>query len=247
MARETVDDETLMAYADGETDADTTARIDGALAADARLAARLAVFIESRAAVSAAFAPKLSEPVPDKLLSAVRQMAETSAASRANVVSLGERRIARRGAWAPTAIAASLALALGLGAGWGLRDPGEGGLLQMAALDDPAVAAALAELPSGGTQDLAAGDRLRAIASFQSADGALCREFEHDRTGGGTIVAIACHEGGTWALKLAIAAGSEGGYAPASSLETLDAWLVSTEAGQPLSEADEAAALAKLR
>jgi hypothetical protein len=46
---------------------------------------------------------------------------------------------------------------------------------------------------------------------------------------------------------VAAAASDASGYAPASSLEALDAWMIATEAGPPLSDAEEAAALDYLR
>ena len=48
MTREDFDDETLMAFADGELDEATSAQLETALAADDGLAARLAVFLDTR-------------------------------------------------------------------------------------------------------------------------------------------------------------------------------------------------------
>ena len=95
-------------------------------------------------------------------------------------------------------------------------------------------------------------DRLELIASFRNGDGQLCREFEFDRPGRQTIVSVACHPGssdaGSWSTQLAVLAPpSEGsGYAPASSLETLDAYLGAIHAGPPMSDDDEAVALSQL-
>lgn len=254
MTPDQFDDQTLMAYADGEADPQTAARLEQALAGDGALAIRLAVFIESRAAVQAALAPQLAEPLPSGLEASVRAMAARQAevpapgAAGAGVVSLADRRAARGSGFLPVALAAGLALAVGLGAGFltGRSDVGQSPL-EVAALADPAVTAALADLLSGDERDLPGGAKLRAIASFRDGSGALCREVEHDRADGATVVVVACRDAGDWSLRLAVAAGSEGGYAPVSSLETLDAYLASTEAGAPLSQEEEAAALVALR
>ena len=58
------DDETLMAFADGELDEATTLRVEAALETDEALAERLAVFLDSRIAVASAVKPLIDEPVP---------------------------------------------------------------------------------------------------------------------------------------------------------------------------------------
>ena len=83
------------------------------------------------------------------------------------------------------------------------------------------------------------------IASFRDVDDQLCREFEIDRPDRTTFVSVACRAGGTWSVQFTVAAASQNdsGYAPASSLEALDAYLQAVGAGEPLSEAAEKAAL----
>ena len=67
-------EETLMAYADGELDADTRARVDAAMAHDSDLADAVALQIENRQALSsklrAAFENALVDQVPARLLKA---------------------------------------------------------------------------------------------------------------------------------------------------------------------------------
>ena len=116
----------------------------------------------------------------------------------------------------------------------------------MAGLGSPEVIGALTSVASGEETTLTGGERFAAIATFEDGAGALCREYELDRTTGETLVSVACHDGSDWSLRLAIAASSDStGYAPASSLDTLDAYLTATEAGAPMSLEDEAAALAR--
>lgn len=233
-----IEDEMLMAYADGELDAATAARVEAALEQDEALAERLGVFLNTRSALKAAFDP--APPVSPQLEAAVRGMA----APAPQVVALTARRTARP-VWQPVAFAASLALAVGLGAGWFLNGPAGIGAPQLALA--PGAAAVLAELPSGRSADLADGHSLSVIASFEDAQGTLCREIAQDGAGG-SLLAVACKAGAAWELRFAIAAGSGGeSYRPASAPEALDAWLAATGAGAPLPPEAEAEALARLR
>ena len=235
-----IEDEMLMAYADGELDAETAARVEAALEQDQGLAERLGVFLTSRSALKAAFDPPL--PVSPQLEAAVRAMA----APEPQVVALSARRPARP-AWVPAAMAACLALAVGLGAGWGLRGPASlpGAAPQLALAEG--AAAVLAALPSGQSADLPGGHSLTVIASFEDAAGTLCREIAQDGAGG-SVLAVACKTNAGWELRFALAAGTGGaGYQPASAPEALDAWLAATGAGAPLPPEAEAAALARLR
>lgn len=256
-----IDDETLMAYADGELDADTMAQVEAALAQSEDVAQRLAMFFETRSLLQEAYAPRLADPVPDALVAAIRGQAEAQAAAPAqgagSVVSLDRHRQARDAAtsratpaWRPAAIAASLALAVGLGAGWmlGSGSAPSGGAGLVASLDHGAMREALVSLPSGERLELSDGGAIAAIATFRNTEGQLCREMENDSPAGATLVSVLCHEGSGWDLRFAVAAsGGADGYAPASSLETLDTWLERTGASEPLSLEDEAEALIALK
>jgi hypothetical protein len=234
-----IEDEMLMAYADGELDAETAARVEAALEQDDTLAERLGVFLSTRSALKAAFDP--APPVSAQLEAAVRAMA----APAPQVVALSARRAARP-AWVPAAMAACLALAVGLGAGWGLRGPAATGAAPQLALADGA-AELLARLPSGESADLPGGHRLTMVASFADAAGTFCREIAQDGAGG-SVLAVACKADTGWELRFALAAGTGGdAYRPASAPEALDAWLDATGAGSPLPPDAEAAALARLR
>ena len=235
-----IEDEMLMAYADGELDAETAARVEAALDQDETLAERLGVFLSTRSALKAAFDPP--PPVSPQLEAAVRAMA----APRPQAVALSARR-ASRPAWVPAAMAACLALAVGLGAGWGLRGPASApGAAPQLALADGA-AEVLAALPSGQSAALPDGHRLTVVASFEDAAGTFCREIAQDGEGG-SVLAVACKADAGWELRFALAAGSGGEtYRPASAPEALDAWLDATGAGAPLPPEAEAAALARLR
>jgi anti-sigma factor RsiW len=241
-------DEELMAYADGELAEDRAAALDLALAADDALAERLALFTETRAILADALRPMLDDPVPAHLVQRVRDLAAADAAAQAaNVVAFPARPQAPPIWQLP--IAASIALAVGFGAGLMLRGQADPDApIQFAGTLDPALTEALDSLASGQSLTLASGARVEAIATFRSDDDAVCREFEYDHAGGTTVVSVVCHDGQDWQTRLAVAAApaDETGYAPASSMEALDAYLTATNAGATLSVEDEAAALSAL-
>ncbi len=248
-------DELLMAYADGELGPAEAGQVAIAVAADPVLAARVARFAQSRKAVAGAF--KDMDPVsaaetgPDPMVARIRALATAAQLKtlaepvagppvNSNVIAFPQRKVPF---W-QLPLAASIALIVGLGAGPLLMPvPGTGGV-GGAILDDPGLSAALAALPSGASETLDSGAQVALIATFENDDGGLCREFEYDQPSGTTTVAVACRTATDWDVQLAIAAGSGAdGYAPASSLDALDAWLSATGAAAPLSPADEAAAL----
>jgi hypothetical protein len=258
-----MDDETLMAYADGELDPATAAQVAAAAATDRDVAARIEMFRRTRAALAAhRSAPPLPDAMAERLAERIRSAAAPVVAPAA--VATAEPAAAPSGAtvvplpahrplvW-PVALAASLALAVGLGTGLQLGAPGEAPVRGAAvtALDAPGLPEALATLPAGDRTTLPDGTELAMVASFRGPDGALCREFETVRADADTLVSVACHDGsGTgpaWDVRFALAAAPDsGGYAPASSIEALEVWLDVAGMGESLTLEDEAAALAGL-
>ncbi|MDH2325832.1 hypothetical protein QCN27_03015 [Cereibacter sp. SYSU M97828] len=145
-----ITDETLMAFADGELAEPEASELAQRIAADPDLAARVAMFRQTRDM----FAKMPADPVPDALADRIRAMAEPPALS--NVVPM-RRRVPL---WQLPA-AAAVALAVGLGAGLSLVPSGG---TDLAVLDS---------LPSGEARD-----GVTAVATFRIASGDLCREFE---------------------------------------------------------------------
>lgn len=227
-----IDDETLMALADGEIAGDEAARLRARIASDAGLAARYALFAQTAGLVNAAAQADPEAAVSPDLVARIRGMATAPRAD--NVVPLP--RPSPR--WQPMAIAASLALAAGLSAGL-LLAPGA------PAPEAPALTADLRDrlgtLASGAEAELADGRRVAVVASFTDEAGAFCREFETVTPGDGGYVSIACRDDAIWSLRLAIATPAEAaqGYAPASSLAALDAFYAATGASQPLTTDEE--------
>ncbi|BBK35561.1 hypothetical protein STAQ_06390 [Allostella sp. ATCC 35155] len=130
------DDETLVAFVDGELDEASARDVAAAVAADAGLAARVEAFRQSAMMVQAAFARVIDEPVPERLLLAARGTPEAvSEAPTGTVVPFRRRSAIPR--WIAVPIAASVAtLVIGAGAGyWAARPPVLPPATEMAALE----------------------------------------------------------------------------------------------------------------
>lgn len=260
-------DETLMAFADGELDEAEATAVEAAIDADPALAERVALFMETRAMVGAALKPLADEPVPPALEAAVRRSIEaarsgdlgTAAASTAAEEATTATVVAFRPR--PTQnlsfarfalpLAASLAVIVAGAAGYFAGRGGSEGTsgLQVAGLDRPALTSVLESVGSGEQISLGqGGQRFRAIATFRDDAGTLCREFEVDAADGNTVVSVACRPDAGWTVNFAVVApGVQGGYAPASSTESLDAYLGAIGAGDPISAEEEREALDALR
>ncbi|MEO1105837.1 MAG: anti-sigma factor [Pseudomonadota bacterium] len=212
---------------------------------DAQVEARIAMYKRTRDQAREALAPLLNEPVPQALKDSILAAA---AATEPTVVPFRQRARPTVGAsgW-QMAIAASVLVAVGLGGGYGiavLERGGGGEGVAIADLSQPGLVEALNTLPSGAETMLEGEDRLRAIATFQIDGGSLCREFEVDYASSASLVAVACRNDGTWSANFTVAAQSpEGGYAPASSLDALQAYLQTIGAAPPLEPAEELEAL----
>ncbi|AZQ68691.1 anti-sigma factor [Silicimonas algicola] len=240
-----IDDEMLMAYADGELDEHDAARVEAVLSDDPSIVTRLAVFSRTREALVSAAAVRRADPLPGQVLSRAQVAIETAAdlESDAKVVPLA--RPDRRLRFLPMSLAASLAVVGFLG-GYVLspyarvepQDP------RFAILGTTGLSEELDRLPAGGRAAIEGGE-VAIIASFRDATGALCREFEVDSPDATTVVSVACRSQAGWDPKLAVVAPADDGtqYAPASSLETLDAYLAAIGASAPLPIEEEAAAL----
>lgn len=260
MTDKTFPDEMLMRFADGELDADEMADIEKAMETDDDLVARVAMFIGTKAEAQAALKPLLDEPVPEKLKAAVEGMVAAKRAEDAKAKAVGSATVvpfeARKAQTQPTTrqwalpLAASIAAVIGGLAGYwaaGGSMPQPGGM-SVAGVVEPAIREALETVPAGQEVALAAGGRLRAIATFRDEAQNVCREFELDSADRSTVVSVACNSNGEWRVSFAVAApGGTDGYAPASSTEALDAYLQAIQAGEPLSAEEETETLTGLK
>jgi anti-sigma factor RsiW len=248
---ETFSDETLMRFADGELDEATAARLESALAGDDALTTRLALFTETRAASKAALQPLLDEPVPEKLRAAVENMVarKRAADAGANVVAFPAGGASRHVSWRLPLAASLVAALVGAAAGFWIAGPSKtpsGAGLQIAGLNGAAISGALTSVASGDEATIG-DDRFRAIATFRDSNQSICREFEIDAKNRSTVIAVACHVDQGWQVNFAVVAPSaDGGYAPASSTEALEAYLAAIDAAEPMAPDAEAEALRAL-
>lgn len=245
-------DELLMRFVDGEVDLATAERIEAAKRDDADLASRIEVFVRTRALARGALEPLLNEPVPGALLSSVETMIERhrerGASAGGEVVAMRPRPQPSRPVrhWAVPLAASIAAVLAGLGGFWlGVQNGTQPQSLSLGTVGNPGLSDALRSLASGDEKQIAGLGRLRALSSFEDRNGVLCRELELDPTAGKQALAfVACREEGTWTTTFAAARpGDDDGYAPASSMEALDAYLAAIEASPPLTAAEEKKAL----
>lgn len=254
------DDETLMAFADGELDEETAAAVEKAMATNEGLARRVALFVQTRVQVKEALRPLLEEPVPERLSQSVRRLideakrhgfpSDDSETPRVVALKANDNRVPSllQRSWIMPLAASLIAIACGIGGyvvGIGAQDP-DG--LEVAGLNSPALSEALRLQPSGEETVLTgSNDRFRVVASFRDESGSLCREFEINSASRSTVISVACLSNDAWAVNFAVVApAGDGGYAPASSMEALDSYLAASGAHEPLSGEDEAAALRSL-
>jgi hypothetical protein len=244
-----VSDEVLMAYADGDLDPVQAARVERAVAADERLAARVAMFRATAQAARAAFAPDLQRPVPAALRQAVDVAAarRTSAASAVRAAS--DARAANDSRWALAAAVAAFAagvVATLSTTSW-LRTEesmalSRGVVVAATEAEHIALLDVLSTLPSGSGRDIARGVSVQVLASFVTQSGDLCRELLVQRAEG-RVSAVACRVRDRWTIPLALRRPHDAAFAPAAGDGPVDTFLRSVGATAPLSAGAERTAL----
>lgn len=247
-------DEELMAYADGELAPERLARLAEILPDRPDLARRIAVFARTSALAAESVKVGTDEPVPDKLKASVEAMIRKAAPAAATITPLRSRKatpsVSPFGHWAMPIAASFLAVVAGA-IGYWLASGGAPGqaYYQVAGIADPELAAVLSTLPSGEKARLKTGEEVSMTSSFYRGDQVLCREFAIARPDKGDHLAVACRSADAWSIDLALRTGgaAAGDYKPASSAETLDAFLNALGAGPAIEGQAEVDALARLR
>ncbi|WP_243368192.1 anti-sigma factor family protein [Microvirga solisilvae] len=236
MAQLHFSDEILMAFADGELDEAVSASVEQAMAVDPMIARRISEFLRSRRLARSAYSAQAAFDVPPQLLAAVQAQVDRFDAERKHTSPTARK-------WNfGLALAASLAaLAIGTGGYFVGREAHQSPPHDaMAYLSAPEVNSALNETLSGQERDLPFG-KFRAISTFRTADGALCREFKL-QTPQGASDTVACHSSG-WKIAFAVAAAESGAYVPSDGADLMANYLQSAGAGEPLLGTDETEAL----
>jgi len=197
-----IDDDMLMAFADGELNEINRARIARAVAGDPALQARLEAQRKLRAQLRAHYDPTLDEELPERF----RLMLDGDVADLA-----AERARRARPQWQSIAALAAT-LVLGLVLGQTLRAPGGPvGIVNGQMIAQGWLADALdTQLASASAPDAAA----RIGISFAATDGRMCRTFDS-----ASLAGLACRGEAGWQLMMTTggsgAAGS--GYRQAGS------------------------------
>jgi hypothetical protein len=215
-----LDDETLMAYADGELDPAARRAVEDAAARDPAVADRLAAHAALRRKMAEAFAEVLHDPVPASL----RALASAEAHSGA-VIDFAAARSRRQ----PEAkrifslrtiggsMAACLAGGLLLGAGLGNLRPGA--LITGRAGSLQAQGSLAAALDTQLAARQSANQSIRIGVSFRNADGEYCRTFRIESKA--ALAGIACRNPAAWSVKMATVAPAtavSGAYRTASGV-----------------------------
>lgn len=238
-----VTDEELMAYADGELSHADAARVEGALAADAGLAEKLAAHRRLHAALQGHLDPVAQEPVPDALTAMIVAARKEDEAGK--VVSLAAARAGREAKapprpflqrWGGLAIAASLVLGVMLG-----TQMQSGGAI----VERNGALLASGPLAKGLDTQLASteGGSVRILTSFQRDGGGYCRVFEAASTAG-----IACKDQTGWVLERIMSSGTRqaSDYRQAGSADSeLMSAAQDMAKGEPLDAGQEKAAVVK--
>jgi hypothetical protein len=197
------DDETLMAFADGELDEALRAEITAAVARDPALAARVAKHRALRAEISAAYSGVLSQPVPERLIEAAKR-----ADARGGKVLQFPARASRppptpwrAREW--TAMAASLVL--GVLISWRFLAPGD-------IAGDAGSLVARGELARTLDSQLASTQGENAPfaigVTFKAGDGNYCRSFVMRAT---STAGLACRDGDQWRIPVTTSVELPGG------------------------------------
>lgn len=229
-----VSDERFFAWLDGELEPSEAARIEAAVAADARLSALAEEHRNMQSSLSRAFATLLEAPLPEALVAAVR----TPTAEVVDLAEARNRRQVRR--WPSIAQWGSIAATLALGIAVGTMIPHQHDSAPVAVQDGKLYA--VASLGSALDTQLAsapAGD-VRIGMTFRDHRGAICRTFTGAASSG-----LACRDSGRWQVRglFAPPAGQSTEYRTAAGMDPALASLVdSTMASEPFDAAEERAA-----
>jgi len=245
-----IDDDMLMAFADGELDGVEAARVEQAVAADPALAARVEAHRALRERVAGHYAPVADGPVPDRFAALL------AGGGKDNVVDLTQRRAAlsmiaandeepaHSGRWPIWGNVAAIAATLVIGLAIGQSIPGMGGGDPVGVRDGAMVARG--ELASALDSRLASAQvsdtATRIGLTFRAKDGGLCRSFE-----GPAIAGVACRSGADWTLEQTVAARRQNStYRQASSIDPrVMSGIVEMIDGEALDAAAEKAAMEK--
>jgi hypothetical protein len=197
-----IPDELLAAYVDGELQGAERARVEQAVAHDARLAQRVAHYRAMRARLRGTFDSALHEPMPQRMLQVARSASRPATAQvidLARVRAERKRRNERRRLLQPHRIAIAASLLTGLLAGGIAERFWSGGAVTEFHNGELIAQGALADtldnqLTDAGTPD----GRFHIGMSFRAKSGDYCRTFS--ATDNPSLAGLACREQDHWRI-----------------------------------------------
>lgn len=222
----------IMAYSDGEAGPEGTARAEALLADSAEARAALARLRALDDRIKTSLDGVLNEPVPPRLTRA----ATAKSPARGRLFRFPGRLRVAPSHWA---MAASVVVALGVVLFWATSPEPEAEAMQRF------VYQTLEQTPSGERRtDADRGWQVMPLASYETADGRWCREYA-GRVGADTLSGLACRVNGEeWQTLVSETHAVPEGYRPAAGpTDTVAAVLAGLQAGEPLTEPEEAARL----
>jgi hypothetical protein len=193
----TQNDEAIMAYVDGQMESEARRAFESALARDPELARRVAEQQALRIRLREAFDPTLAEPVPARLLHAVR---DGSADVAPTTSRFGSRRTSRLAPATGFALAASLLIGVLIGRTVSAPDADEAlivsdvrGSRASGALADALSHRLAAETDPTGVIELG--------LSYRALDGEFCRTFVLPKAGTRALGGLACRDDAGWEVR----------------------------------------------
>jgi hypothetical protein len=191
----TFSEETLMAYADDELDAQTRSAVEAAMAADPEIARRVAQHKALRGRLRMVFDKVLEEPPPQRLIDAARGV--PAMRREGNVIPLRRKAPPRRTVPQWMTIAASLVFGVFIGQAL-LRASSTGPVTARDGklIANGVLAQALSEQLASTQKDDSA---VRIGVSFKSKDGDYCRTFSLHESA--TLAGLACRERDAWQVQ----------------------------------------------
>jgi surface antigen len=211
-----LNDEMLMAYADGELDAEGRKLIEARLAEDPEIGRLLNIFVTTREPLARVFDQPMREPVPERLLQLLAFSEPAARPAELKRDSLATRLQNSVSAFftmsSQIAVAAPVfALVIVAGAVWLLSDAGQQQLEPGLARSGQGLVAvgpmrdALETAPSGASIKWDGGSQpqmtMKTVFSFLSRDGAYCRHYGLATGDKRAFAGIACRESdGTWRI-----------------------------------------------
>jgi hypothetical protein len=221
------DIEMISAFLDNELSEAERRLFEERLITDEALAKAFAEYSENDQAYRQAFSAIDETPIPDSILSLLKESEQEVPVSSKNVIELTSW---RRATWLPIA-ASFLIIALALPV-----------LLTMNEQDNPTVASVLDSELSGQTIELDASTNMALVMSFSDKQGHFCREYVFSQSTS-TEQRIACKVDGVWQTQVSDSVNVLGGntYQAASSAgsDKIETWLDLNMSGIPFSTSAE--------